>query len=433
MKKIVVFISIFFIIISICINSYGKYIFSDVKIVANINIEGKPPEIEFISVSNTNQGYEKYANSSHIITVNFRVKEKNVKEDNIKNEAIYLLGDNVIEPLRVDKKRSVSGEYINYTFKLYEIGGNGELKIKIPKGSVIDEGNRVNEEVIFNTGIQIDNVAPAVSFIQENINGGIVNAKLKANELIRPVEAWNLSQDNMELSKQFECNVSYPLPVTDYAGNISNIDVKISKATKIQILFAGTNKPFIWETTEGLGETIGKEMLEENRKEKLEAFGYHWNGIDKDFIQIRIYEYTPWEEGSYQVWGAYETPFYSGYNPPDGSYASMLKGRGGPINGQGALFLGGVLENSGLSQEIAKQNIYGLSALTFKLKDYSYYSIVYQIWVEGKGWLEPVSDGVETTAGLNKPFGAYRVELIPKSEKQYLINDWKKDVGTNNL
>ena len=30
------------------------------------------------------------------------------------------------------------------------IGGNGELKIKIPKGSVINGGNRVNEEVIFN-------------------------------------------------------------------------------------------------------------------------------------------------------------------------------------------------------------------------------------------------------------------------------------------
>ena len=69
MKKIVVFISIFFIIISICINSYGKYIFSDVKIVANINIEGKPPEIEFISVSNTNQGYEN-TRSRVIITVN---------------------------------------------------------------------------------------------------------------------------------------------------------------------------------------------------------------------------------------------------------------------------------------------------------------------------------------------------------------------------
>ena len=60
-------------------------------------------------------------------------------------------------------------------------------------------------------------------------------------------------------------------------------------------------------------------------------------------------------------------------------------------------------------------------------------SIVYQIWVEGKGWLEPVSDGVETTERFTKPFGAFRVELIPKTEKQYLIDNWKKDVKTNNM
>ena len=208
MRKIIVLLVTFFIVISICITSYGKYIFSEVKIVANINIEGKPPEIEFISVSNTNQKYEKYANSSHIITVNFRVKEKNVKEDNIKNEVIFLLDNKIVQPLRVDKKRSVSGEYINYTLKLYEIRGNGELKIKIPKGSVIDEGNRVNEEVIFDTGIQIDNIAPGVGFLQEKLNDGKVNAKLTSNELIRPVDAWNLTNNNMSLSKEFECNVN---------------------------------------------------------------------------------------------------------------------------------------------------------------------------------------------------------------------------------
>lgn len=431
MKKILVFIIIFFIIISICINSYGKYIFSDVKIVANINIEGKPPQIEFTSVTNTNTGYEKYANRTHMIRVIFKVAEEKIKTNNVENNIIFLLDDTpcVLEETHYWSK---AGNEIFYTYLLNEIRGNGRLKVKIPEGSVIDEGNRVNEETIFDTGIQIDNIAPAVSFTQENIDGGIVNAKLKANELIRPVNAWDLSQDNMELDKQFECNVSYPLPVTDYAGNVSNVDIKIDKATKVQIFFAGTNEGYGWETTEGLGETIGKGILEENNNEKLEAFAYRWSGLDKDFIQIRIYEYTPWRDGNKYTWDTYETTFYSGYNPPDGSYA-VMSGYGGPINGKGALFLGGVLGESGLPASSAKDNLYGLSKLTLKLKDYSYYSIVYQIWVEGKGWLEPVSDGIETTERFTKPFGAFRVELIPKTEKQYLIDDWKKDVGTNNL
>ena len=431
MRKIIVLLVTFFIVISICITSYGKYIFSEVKIVANINIEGKPPKIEFTSVTNTNKGYEKYANRSHRIRVICKVTKKNIKTNNIENNIKFLLDDSpcVLEETHYWSK---TGNGIFYTYRLNEIKGNGRLKIKIPEGSVIDEGNRKNEEVIFDTGIQIDNIAPGVGFLQEKLNDGKVNAKLTSNELIRPVDAWNLTNNNMSLSKEFECNVSYKLPVTDYAGNVSNVDIKIDKATKVKIFFAGTNEGYGWETTEGLGETIGKEILEENDNEKLEAFAYRWSGLDKDFIQIRIYEYTPWKDGNSYIWDTYETPFYSGYNPPDGGYA-IMSGSAGPINGKGALFLGGVLGESGLPAVSAKDNLYGLSKLTFKLKDYSYYSIVYQIWVEGKGWLEPVSDGVETTERFTKPFGAFRVELIPKTEKQYLIDDWKKDVGTNNL
>ena len=262
MRKIIVLLVTFFIVISICITSYGKYIFSEVKIVANINIEGKPPKIEFTSVTNTNKGYEKYANRSHMIRVIFKVTKKNIKTNNIENNIKFLLDDSpcVLEETHYWSK---TGNGIFYTYRLNEIKGNGRLKIKIPEGSVIDEGNRKNEEVIFDTGIQIDNIAPGVGFLQEKLNDGKVNAKLTSNELIRPVDAWNLTNNNMSLSKEFECNVSYKLPVTDYAGNVSNVDIKIDKATKVKIFFAGTNEGYGWETTEGLGETIGKEILEE--------------------------------------------------------------------------------------------------------------------------------------------------------------------------
>lgn len=162
-----------------------------------------------------------------------------------------------------------------------------------------------------------------------------------------------------------------------------------------------------------------------------------WKGVDKDFIQIKSYSHTYWENYKGQlIWAAYETPYYAGYNPPGEEYATTAAGRGAAINGIGSIFLGGISTNTldkNIPKEIAEKDLFGISALTFRLKDYSYYSIVYQIWVNGKGWLEPASNGEETKVAYDKPMGAFRISLIPKTEKQYLIDDWKKDVGTNNM
>lgn len=450
MKKIFVFISIFFIIISICVNSYGKYIFEEVRTVAEIKIEavseGKRPEVLLTSVMNTNTGYEKYANKSHTITVSFEVKEEYLKEDNIEDNIIFLLDDKAIIPGKETHYSLGFGTYLSYTYILSGVQGNGILKIKIPEGSVINNKNLVNEETILDTGIQIDNIAPSVGVTQENIDGGIVNAKLKANELIRPVEAWDLTEDNMSLSKEFECNVSYKLPVTDYAGNISNVDIKIDKATKVNLRLGTISEGYNrWEFSTNLNEIMGEKTInnygEENR---IHGLSLYTSGTEKDFIQMNCFINLHWAEEDYEAISGYETKYYYGYNPKETMYASMKTGPKVFISGVQALFLGGdnlnrpgktpdTGEGEPIPEDIAKEHRYGISAINFKLKDYSYYSIVYQIWVEGKGWLEPKSDGVEITAGHEKPFGLLRVSLIPKTEKQYLIDEWKKDVGTNNL
>ena len=67
------------------------------------------------------------------------------------------------------------------------------------------------------------------------------------------------------------------------------------------------------------------------------------------------------------------------------------------------------------------------------LKDYSYYSIMYQILVDKVGWLEPCSDGQETKYSYDKPMTAIRVTLVPKTEKKYILEKWKQDVGTFNV
>ena len=260
---------------------------------------------------------------------------------------------------------------------------------------------------------------------------------MKANEKIRKINAWEISEQDTLLTKEFSCNVLYPLPVTDFAGNTASVDIKVDKATNIEIFFAGISKVFKWETTKGVGEIVGKDSLNNNIENKLEALAYMWKGIDKDFIQIKTYTHTYSEYQKGQIiWGAYETPFYAGYNPPGEEYATTASGRGAAVNGVGSLFLGGITTdtfNGSVPKEIAEKNLFGISAVTFRLKDYSYYSIVYQIWINGKGWLEPASDGEETKVAYDKPIGAFRVSLIPKTEKQYLVDYWKKDIGTNSM
>ena len=72
---------------------------------------------------------------------------------------------------------------------------------------------------------------------------------------------------------------------------------------------------------------------------------------------------------------------------------------------------------------------YGICGITLDLKDYTDYSIVYQIYVSEVGWLSATSNGAETMYSKTKPMSAFRVALIPTSEKQNQINTWNKDVG----
>lgn len=99
------------------------------------------------------------------------------------------------------------------------------------------------------------------------------------------------------------------------------------------------------------------------------------------------------------------------------------------VNRAGNKALGG----EAIPQEIANQYLFGISGIKMKLKDESYYSIVYQIWVKNVGWQKVSSDGEEAVYAHDKPIGGYRMALIPKTEKQYIIDYWNQDVGTNNI
>lgn len=440
MKKITVFLCVFFIISFLCVNSYAKYVIENTKIVANINIDGQIPKIEFINVSNTNEKYNKYANKTHTITVEFRIKEKNIKKDNVKAGIKFFLDDIQFNPKGKQIIRREEGEYIYYKYTLSKINNNGRLKIQIPKGVVIDTANQVNEEVMFDTGVTIDNIAPVINFSQEKIEEGKVIAKIKANEKIREVNAWKLHEESTVLIKEFACNVLYPFNVTDFAGNSTNIDVRIDKATNIKIKYGSMSEgPYNnWEFGTGLNEIVGEKAISFGMEYKIEGISLNWEGLDTDFIQTRSFINTYWGEGIQGMCSTYETSYNYGYN----GYATL---KTGPIivqEGKATLLIGGKGMNKEgnmgfggkpIPKDIAQQHLFGVSSLNIKLKDTSYYSIAYQVWVDKEGWLEPVSDGEETSFLHDKPIGAYRISLIPTTEKQYLIDLWKKDIGTNNM
>lgn len=443
MKKLIVFLFVIFMVSLLCVNSYAKYVVDNTLLVADINIDGEIPKIEFSSVDNTNKERIDYANKTHTITIEFGVRERNIKEDNTLDNMKFLLDDDEFNPKNKNVAKTSMGEYVYYTVTLTGITGNGRLKLKVPEGSVVDIADQVNKEAIFDTGITIDNIAPVVSFLQEEIGDGRINAKIIANETIRNVNAWKLSDDNTVLSKEFACNVLYPFFVTDLAGNSTSIDVRIDKATNIQLRYSAGKRRMGFETGTGLNEIIGKKFLTENQKYKIEAVGLWWEGLDKDFLGENCYIYTNWGEGKKGRCNYAETDYIHGYNPGQNEFATLGNSITTNVNGYYGIYLGGLNVNfvgyEGISggkpvpAENEGQYLFGISSLNIKLKDYSYYSIVYQIWVEGQGWLEPVSDGKETTLAHDKPIGAYRMSLIPKTEKQYLIDLWQKDVGTNNM
>ena len=78
-------------------------------------------------------------------------------------------------------------------------------------------------------------------------------------------------------------------------------------------------------------------------------------------------------------------------------------------------------------------NLYGLSGIALQLKNCDDYSIVYQVYVPNIGWLKASSDGEETTYAHNKPFSAIRINIVPKSEKQYLLNYWNRVMYTDSI
>lgn len=432
----------------ILVNTFvsAKYIIQKEFCVASLNIDRTKPYIELVNINNTNIGYEGYANNTHIITINVKIVEKNIenlyfdKEHvKVKIENNYISSDKITLTKIGDRD---NGQM--YQIKLNNIEGNGKLKVEILEGTVIDAGKMVNDFYEIDSKIIIDNIAPKGLFLEEKASGGKVNGIISLNEKIRELEGWSISEDKLKIKKEFTNNISYELPVIDYAGNKSIINIDITKATFINIIYASHNSQVGWTFGYGNYDIAGKEAVNKNPIYKTEVLAFNISGnIETDFVQAKTYIYTHWGDSSLGKCTSSGLLYKNGYNPSDTTYKSMnstdlvmiqnkkyFQFGGAGINGDGIKDANG---NNPIPNDAAAEYRYGICGIEFKLKEYSQFSIVYQIYVDNTGWVKACSDGEECLYSKVSPISAFRVALIPESEKQHVLDTWNKDIGTSNM
>ena len=415
--------------------------------VAKMNIDRTKPKIELIEIQNTNTNYPKYANKTHTISFKIKITEKNIGQNNIVKDffGFKLDGKNIdiVNGNLSIKEIESTNEGKIYKIDIKGISGNGKLSMQIKEGAIIDKGGLKSESQNIDTGITIDNIAPVGKFKETKIQDGKVNGEITLNENIRKIDGWSFKENNLKTTKEFTNNISYQLPITDYAGNTSNVDINITQATYINVVYASHNSCIGWSFGYGNYDIAGKDAIKVNPVYRTEALAFNITGnIDKDFVQANTYIYTYWGEGSKGKCTTSGLIYNYGYNPGKNLFKSMNSSDLVTINSKkyfqfGGSGINGYLNTDANSQnpipgEVANKYKYGISGITMKLKDYSQYSIIYQILVNGTGWVKTASDGSECTYNHNTPMSAFRIALVPKTEK-HVINQWNKDVGTFNM
>lgn len=442
MKKYVsLFIFVFVIGITFSVNA--KYVMEYQNKVATIDIDRNPPKIEVTKIQNTNTGYEGFANKTHTVIVGIKVTEEHIIQNYINDKTVKVLidGKEAVLDKMVIAERSKTDKYIMYDIALQGIQTEGKLTLEILEGTIFDKSYNTNTKTIIETKITVDNTSPEASFSEEASDGGKVSANILANEQIREIDGWTLTEENKKLEKEFPNNISYYLTITDLAHNQSKVAINITKATYIKVTYASHNSEIGWTYGHGNYDVAGGKAVKTNPMYKTEALALKITGnLPKDFVEINTFIYTHWGEGTQATCNDSGLIYNYGYNPSEIEYKTMNSSDLVTIDDEKYIQFGGsainshqktdINGNNPIPEEIATQYKYGISGLKIKLKDYTSYSIVYQILVDNYGWINACSDGEEAMYKYNVPMSAMRMALVPKSEKQYILELWNQDVGT---
>lgn len=416
------------------------------------NIDKEAPIIEIINIQNTNFGYENYANNTHTIIATIKISDIKINA-NIDIEKIDVcVGNNKNICAKTLKNLQKSDTEIIFDLQLNEIQENGRLSFYIPDSFVTDMAGNYSKETNLKTNITIDNVKPVGTYSQEVLQNGKVKAYIEGNEGLRKLEQWDIDSSSKILSKEFPANVSYVITITDYAQNTASVEVEIKNATYIVLTYASHNSEVGWTYGFGNYDIAGKEAIKKNPKYKTEALAFRiTGGADKDFVRVRGYVHSYWNQSAdFGICKSTKYKYKLKDAPSDekSQFYSMASSNLSTLGGEKYIQLGGSGINSIHNRDSNGNNPipyealydssggiypYGVSGLKLSLADYSELSIVYQILVDGVGWLEPTSNGKMSMYSETKPMSAIRVAIIPNSEVDSLIELWNKDTYTYNV
>lgn len=416
------------------------------------NIDKTPPVIEIINIQNTNVGYENYANKTHKVTATIKITDMEINSNIDITNISVLVGEYKNICAKTLKNLTKTRTQITFDLELEQLEDNGSLELFIPDGFVTDVAGNSSKQTMLKTGITIDNIAPTANYSQEILQSGKVRAYATGNEGLRHLDKWNLSEDKRVLSKDFPANVSYFVTITDFAQNTSEVEINITGATYIVLTYASHNSEVGWTYGYGNYNIAGKEAINKNPKYKTEALAFRiTGGVDSNFVKVRGYVYSHWnylsDYGRCQRTG-YKYKLRGAPTSNGGSYYTMGQAELSTIEGMQYIQLGGsgingincvdYDGNNPIPYDALYDNSggiypYGVSGLEIALADYSELSVVYQILVNGVGWLDAQYNGRMTMQAQNKPMSAIRVAIIPNSELESLLELWNKDTGTYNM
>lgn len=150
MKRMLILLFIFAIIIFFNESSYAKYVLKCETTIAQINIDTIPPKVEVTSI----ESKENKKNSSGMYDINVKVKimENNIKENNFNKNQISIKMEEIEfnKELYEVNQIAQTNNIIMYEIKLHEINTKGALQILIPEGTIKDFSNNENQEKIIN-------------------------------------------------------------------------------------------------------------------------------------------------------------------------------------------------------------------------------------------------------------------------------------------
>lgn len=162
--RVIIGIEICFFITLFYTNSYAKYIFQDEFCIANLNIDRTRPQIELVSIQNSDIDYKNYANKTQKVIAKIKVEDKNLKEIFLDTNYFKIkINDKFINNVNINfGEVQDKADYKVFDVELCNLEFDGNLNLFFLEGFAVDNGGLKNETIEIGTDIVVDNSIPVV-------------------------------------------------------------------------------------------------------------------------------------------------------------------------------------------------------------------------------------------------------------------------------